>query len=141
MKKIFTLGLGILMLASCSSDDSGSSIDNSKLTDKKWYSVSATVLGQTFPVENDYPNCERDYIMFKTGGVFETSYHTEDCQEFTENGAWVLDGKTITTNEDGDITNAVIKKLTNTQLEVTTQEDFNQDGEMETITLRLTTSN
>lgn len=140
MKKFFTLGLGILMLASCSSDDSGSSIDASKLTNKKWYAVSFKVLGQTIPVETDYPQCGREYIMFKTGGVFASNYFTVDCQEFIDNGSWVLDGKTIATNQDGSITNAKINKLTSTELIVTSQEDFDEDGKLDTITLTLTSN-
>lgn len=140
MKKIFTLALGFLILASCSSDDNGSSIDASKFTDKKWYAVSIKVLGQTIPADSDYPECGREYIMFKTGGVFATSYFNEDCQEFVEVGSWVLDGKTIATNQDGSITNAKIKKLTDTQLQVTTQEDYNEDGKTETITLLLSSN-
>lgn len=140
MKKIFTLGLGIFLFLSCSSDDSGSSIDASKLTDKKWYAVSFTVLGQTLPVEGDYPECGREYVIFKTGGVFASSYFTEDCQEFIDNGTWTLDGKNIFTNQDGDITDAKIKKLTATQLQVTSQEDFDGDGKMETVTLLMSTN-
>lgn len=127
------------MLAGCSSDDNESSIDSAKLTDKKWYAVSFTVLGQTLPVESDYPECGREYVMFKTGGVFESSYFTSDCQEFTDNGMWTLEGKNIVTNQDGDVTNAVVKKLTATELQVTTQEDFDEDGKMETVTLLLST--
>lgn len=141
MKKLFTLALGLVLLASCSSDDGGSStIETSKLTNKKWYGVSVTVLGQTFPVTNDYPDCDRDYVMFKTGGAFDSSYHNADCQEFVDSGTWTLEGTTITTNEDGDITSAVIKKLTATELEVTTQEDYNLDGQMETVTMVLSTN-
>lgn len=140
MKKIFALGFGILMLASCSSDDSGSSIKASKLTDKKWYAKSFTVLGQTIPVESDYPECGKEYVMFKTGGVFESNYFTEDCQEFIDNGSWTLDGKNIVTNQDGDITDVTIKKLTATQLQVTSQEDFDGDGKKETITLLMSTN-
>lgn len=139
MKKIFTLGLGIFLFLSCSSDDNGGANEAAKLTDKKWYAVSFTVLGQTLPVESDYPDCGKDYVMFKTGGVFESNYFTEDCQEFTDNGTWTLDGKNIVTNQDGYVTNAVIKKLSATELQLTTQEDFDEDGKMETITLRLST--
>ncbi len=136
MKKIFVLGLSLFLLVSCSSDDSNS-IDGAKLTNKKWVTESFTVFGQTIPIENDYPNCERDYVMFKSGGVFETTSHNEDCEEFINTGSWTLNGNIITTNEDGDVTNATIKKLTNTQLQVTTQADFDDDGEMETVTLLL----
>lgn len=140
MKKILTLVLGLVLVASCSSDDSGGSIDASKLTNKKWYAVSTTVFGITFPIENDYPDCNRDYIMFNTGGVFVDAYHDQDCEEFIDNGSWVMEGKIITTNQDGEITSATVKKLTSSQLEVTTEEDFDEDGEMETITLLLSSN-
>ena len=140
MKKMFALALGLVLLGSCSSDDSGSSIDTANLTDKKWYGVSITVLGETIPVVNDYPNCGRDYVMFKTGGVFETSYHEETCEEFIDNGTWTLDGKNIATIQDGEITNATIRKLTDTQLQVTTQEDYDDDGQIETVTLLLSSN-
>ena len=141
MKKIFTLGLGILMLAACSSDDNGgSTINSSNLTNKKWVAVSFVVFGVTIPVDVDYPDCPRDFVMFKPAGVFASTYHNASCEEFVDNGTWIMEGNTITTNEDGDITVAVVKKLTATQLEVTTQEDYNLDGQMETVTLIMTSN-
>ena len=130
MKKIFTLGLGILMLASCSSDDSGSSIDASKLT-KKWYYSTTKVLGQTFPYE-DHEECGKDYIQFIDGGVFK-DVDVWDCEEYEDVANWTLDGKKITLTFFGQSTTATIQKLTDTSLQVTYKDDFNEDGKDETV--------
>ena len=141
MKKFFTLALGLVLFASCSSDDNGgNTVETSNLTNKKWVAISFIIEGQTIPADIDFPECERDYIMFKPDGVFTNAYYTSECEEVIDNGSWVLEGNTITTNEDGEITVATIKKLTATEFEVDTQQDIDFDGQLEMITLVMTSN-
>ena len=65
MKKIFALGFGILMLASCSSDDGGSSVNESQLTNKKWYYSKYVIEGVAMDYEHENIQCGKDYSLFK----------------------------------------------------------------------------
>ena len=139
MKKIFTLGLGILILASCSSEDKRSSIDEAKLTNKKWYYSKYVVLGQTIPYENEDVSCGKDYNIFLSNGTFEEGYYS-NCEVFVDEGAWVLEGKKITVSTNGDVQSATIKKLTDSALEIESKGDYDEDGKEETIKLVFTSN-
>lgn len=130
MKKIYTLGLGLLLLASCSSDDGGSSIDVSQLT-KKWYFNTTKVAGQTIPYD-DHEDCGKDYIEFVEGGEMR-QVDVWDCEEYVDTAEWTLEGKTITISFFGQSASATITKLTETVLEVKTKYDFDEDGDEETV--------
>lgn len=137
MKKIFALGLGILMLASCSNDDNSNSIDSSKLT-KKWYFSTTKVFGQTFPYD-DHEECGKDYLEFLSSGILK-SVDIWDCIPYSEDGAWVLEGNKITVSVDGEVSTGTIDKLTDTELQLTIQGDFNGDGNNETIVSTFTSN-
>lgn len=130
MKKLFTLALGLFLLVSCSSDDSGNStIDTSLLTNKKWYPSSTVIQGQTIPYEHENINCGKDYSMFMVEGVYKDVYLTMDCTEYVSTGTWVISGNTITTNESGDINSGTITKLTASELHVLAGYDIDDDGQ------------
>lgn len=146
MKKILALALGFVLLMSCSSDDSGNStIDTSLLTDKKWYAVSRFALGQTVPYENENPECGRDYAEFKTGGIFQDGYFT-DCTLYIRQGNWSINGNQITitnSNEENEEESTVvitITRLTNSELEVVSTYDFNDDGVEENVVLKMSSN-
>lgn len=134
MKKIFSLVLGLVFFASCSSDDNNS-IDASKLTNKKWFPISTEVVGMTIPYEHENIECGKDYNSFLTGGVFKTVYFNFDCTEDVYLDSWKLEGNKITTIEDGYTTVATVVKLDANSLVVTAQIDVNDDGSKETVKL------
>lgn len=133
MKKIFSLVLGLVFLASCSSDDSNDSVDASKLTNKKWFPVSTKVFGMTIPYEHDNLQCGKDYNMFQDAGVFKTVYWNSDCTEDIYLDSWKLEGNKITTIEDGDITVARIVKLDANSLIVRAMVDVDENGTEENV--------
>lgn len=139
MRKIFTLGLGLLLLSSCSSDDNGSSADVSKLTNKKWYFSKYVVLGQTIPYENDDATCGRDYNQFLSNGVLEEGYYN-NCELYLDEGAWVLEGNKLIGSFEGDVQTATIKKLTDTALEIESKADYDEDGDEETVKVVFTSN-
>jgi hypothetical protein len=132
MKKVFALGLGILMLASCSKDDEASAIDASKLP-KKWYFSTTRVLGQTIPYD-DHEECGKDYLEFLSSGILK-SVDIWDCVSYTDTGAWILEGNKITISFDGAAAaeSGTVSKLTDTELQLTIRGDYNDDGKDETI--------
>lgn len=139
MKKIFTLVLGLALMTACSSDDSGNSVDVSKLTNKKWYFASYKVAGQTIPYENDDATCGRDYNQFLVNGTLEDAYFS-DCALFVDEGTWVLNGNKLTGTFEGDIETVTIKKLTGTELEVEAKNDFDENGTEETVRVVFTSN-
>ena len=138
MKKIFALGFGILMLASCSSDDGGSSVNESQLTNKKWYYSKYVIEGVAMDYEHENIQCGKDYSLFKDTGVFVDAYYTSDCEEMITEDSWTLDGKKLSLNCDGEISTFTISKLTNATLEVTAKQDVDEDGKLDTIKMIFT---
>jgi hypothetical protein len=109
------------------------------LTNKKWYFASYKVAGQTIPYENENGTCGRDYYEFQAGGTFINSYYSQ-CELFTSQRGWVLEGAKITVSLDGEVDSATIKNLTNTELELEIRVDFDDNGTEETIRVVLTSS-
>jgi hypothetical protein len=138
MKKIFALGFGILMLASCSSDDAGSSVQESQLTNKKWYYSKYVIKGIAMTHEHENIECGKDYSLFKDTGVFVDAYYESDCEEMITEDSWTLDGKKLSLNFDGEILTYTISKLTNATLEVTTKQDVDEDGKLDTVKMIFT---
>lgn len=131
MKKVYALGLGLLFLASCSSDDGGgSTIDVSQLT-KKWYLNTTIVEGQTIPYD-DHEDCGKDYLEFVEGGQFR-QVDVWECEEYVEEAVWALDGNTITISLFGQSVSTNIVTLTATVFEVENAYDFDGDGDEEMV--------
>ena len=140
MKKMFTLALGLVLLGSCSSDDSGSStIDTAQLTNKKWYYSNTIVNGVSFPYM-DHEACGKDYIEFLAGGVYR-DVDVWDCENDITTGTWSLNGETITVNivNEGS-NNGNIVSLTTNSLTVSSSFDFNEDGTSETVIQNFTSN-
>ena len=130
MKKILSLALGLVLLASCSSDDKESSVDVAKLTNKNWYINSYIVNGSTIPYENENPDCGRDYTKFESTGVVKDVYFN-DCTPYTDTGAWTLDGNNLSITEDGTLFQLKVITLNSNTLKIEGESDFNEDGIME----------
>ena len=139
MKKIFTLGLSIFMLAACSSNDSRSSIDSAKLTNKKWFYSKYLVLGQTIPYENEDPSCGKDYNLFMANGTMQDGFYS-NCELYVDEGTWVLNGNKITGTFEGEAQTVTITNLTDSTLEIESKGDFNEDGKEETVKVVFTTN-
>lgn len=132
MKKLLTLGFAALFLASCSNDDGDSSYEASQLQ-KKWYFVSTTIAGQTFPYD-DHEACGKDYIEFLSNMTYRT-VDVWECEEYAETGSWsLMDGNMLMV--DGD--EATIKSLNATNMTLTLKYDYDDDGDIDTITEKLT---
>lgn len=131
MKKFLTLVLGLIMITACSSDDKGSStVDGAKIT-KKWYFSTTKIGGQTIPY-TDHEDCGKDYVEFLSSGVFR-EVDVMDCELIIDAGTWNLDGKNLTIFFSDGPKDFVVSKLTATVLEVTYQEDYDDNGVLETV--------
>ena len=129
--KILSLGAAALLLASCSSDDSGSSIDQSLLL-KKWYQVSYTVNGQTYPYE-DHEECGKDYIEFKTGNIFR-SVDVFECEENVDGqGTYSVSGNQITLHNGSQNNTATVLELTAQTFKVQIIYDYDENGTDDTV--------
>lgn len=127
MKKILSMVLSVVLLASCSSDDKENSINAAKLVDKKWYRNSYIVNGATIPYENDNPDCGRDYSQFESTGVLRDVYFN-DCTPYTDTGAWTLNGNNLSITEEGTLFQLKITTLNATTLKIEGESDLNEDG-------------
>lgn len=137
MKKVLALAfVAISFLTSCSSDETVSVTDE-KLK-RKWYFRSYQSQGET--VQYVHQNCVKDYFELLSDGVFTNNYVTS-CGPliyFTSTGSWTVSGDLITTNESGESKTGKITKLSDTNLQITYQGDFDEDGEEETMKVNYT---
>lgn len=132
MKKVVAFALVALsLLASCSSDES-ISVSEEKLI-RKWYFKSFKVEGET--IQYDHQDCVKDYLELFPDGVYTNNYVTScaPLNYFTDAGSWTLSGDEITFNDSGDVKIGKITQLTSTNLQITVQGDFDDDGDEETM--------
>jgi hypothetical protein len=132
MKKfsIFLISLFVfsMFFSSCSSSDDSSS--SSSIIGKWNYSkISTTLNGVTSP-EMDYdgnePGCSKDYIEFKTGGIFnESDYSGSTCIINSTVGTWVQTGSTITITEGTDVISAQVVSVSSSELKVKASDTLN----------------
>lgn len=118
MKKLIGLGLALLCLTACSSDDdSGSPINLNQLT-KRWYNVSYVIAGKTVAYDGHLP-CGKDYTEF-IGGSSVKEVDFFNCQEdpITTTGTYTAAEKSLTTVIDGVTSVYTIKKLNSKSLEI-----------------------
>ncbi len=131
------MGACALFAFACSSDDSDS-LDYSKLT-RKWYNVSEKVAGTTFPYD-DHEACGKDYIEFMDSnmGRFVDVWGCESGVQTDESEfVWVREGKNLIL--DG-VEAATIRKVNSSTLELSTEYDYDGDGEDDTVILRYTST-
>lgn len=84
--------------------------------------MSATINGVASP-EEDYddnePGCPKDYIEFKTGGVFnDADYSGSTCVIDLSSGTWVQSGSNITITEGTDVVTFQVVSVTSTTLKI-----------------------
>ena len=126
MKRIYYLGLGLLisasLLSSCSKDDAGPKQSKTEMlagaTEKKWKLVDNNAFGISIGVED----CEKDDVFtFSNNKNFAYSFGTDDCDGDTNfTGTWSFNAgeTTVTIPEDGVDVTYTIKELTSTTLKV-----------------------
>lgn len=119
MKKLLGLGLALLCLASCSDDDSDTSVKLDNLQ-KKWYNVSYILAGKTVAYDGNLA-CGKDYKEFSTNqDLKDVDYY--DCQQDarTTTGTYTAVDKTLTTSLGGSTTVYTIEKLDSKTLQIAT---------------------
>ncbi|MBF01329.1 MAG: hypothetical protein CMP77_15320 [Flavobacterium sp.] len=127
MKKLLmvsALALAGLTFTACGDDDGGGS---SASLEGKWYfsKTGTAVGGQEAFIDYDHEEgCEKDYVEFVEGGVYRDVSHWSDCETDVETDSWSRSGNTITIGEGTDAVSGTIKKLTGSELRVSTTEEL-----------------
>jgi hypothetical protein len=139
MKKIFLLPiLSLLMLSSCSSDDSVT-VSEEKLT-RKWYYKSYQANGTTDAYE--HLPCAKDYVEFLANGTY-IEYYITNCNPTSignSTGSWILEGSTVAVAIDGENYSGKVTKLTTTDLQLTLTADYDDDGDEEKVRVNFTSN-
>lgn len=137
MKKLFALAfVALSLMTSCSSDESVS-VTEEKLV-KKWYYKSFQANGETDAY--GHQACSKDYIQFLADGTYIEHYVNTcsplDTETFT--GSWVLEGNTVAVSIDGDNFSGKVTKISATELQITQNGDYDEDGDDEKIKANFT---
>jgi len=120
MKKVLTLAIAALFLASCSSDDNDEPKINLDHLQKRWYPESTRFNnGEPQPYEG-HEACGKDYTEFQANNVLK-EVDVVDCQTdpTVTNGTYTVQDETLTTNLGTTIV-YTIKKLTANELQLET---------------------
>jgi hypothetical protein len=122
---VFALFLG-LVFTSCSKDDSPSSASASVVGKWNYSKISFTINGVTSPeidYDDDEPGCSKDYIEFKTAGVYnEGDYSGTTCVLDLTVGTWSETGSQLTITADGTPASLEILSVTSSTLKVKVKE-------------------
>ncbi len=133
----------VALFASCSDDDSSSSVSASKL-EGKWYYVETKAQGLS--IDYEHMPCAKDYLEFADGGVYR-EYEVWDCDgntvsdADTSTGTYTLSGKKVTVTVDGYTETVTVKKLTGSRLELSRAMDMDEDGETDLTVTEVLSSN
>ena len=123
---VFVLFLG-LNFTSCSSSDNDSSSSSSIVGKWNFSKTQSTMGGVTTP-EEDYehtPNCSKDYVEFKTGGVCNAgTYQGSTCILDIDPATWALSGSTITITDGTDVSTIELVSVTSSALKLKQTETF-----------------
>lgn len=150
MKKIkalmFAFVLAGMTVVSCSSDDSSGPAPT---IEGKWNQVKTTVKvtnggTSTIPYDSNESGCEKDYLEFLEGGVFNDAVFNKsgggDCQETKYAGTWTKTDSSLTIANAGTLSGTyTITKLTNSDLQV--QRAVEVGGVVSTATIYLSKVN
>jgi hypothetical protein len=131
MKKIkifmFAFILAGMTVVSCSSDDNAGPAPT---IEGKWNQEKTVVrinngASTDIPYSGNQAGCEKDYVEFVTGGVFnEVIYFdpagTVDCEvDMLPPGSWNKNDNILTISNQGDLTGVYeIVRLTNSELQI-----------------------
>jgi hypothetical protein len=138
----------VVAFSSCKKDDEAPS-KTAILTSKNWnlVKVESTLDGVTGDETDEWlRDCDGDdVIKFKTGGIYEESPGTDDCNGDDEvyTGTWAFSSSDtkITMTIDGDTEVYNVVSLDNSKFVVETEEftdDWDGDGDEETVKIRFT---
>ncbi|MSP85235.1 MAG: hypothetical protein EXR18_05365 [Flavobacteriaceae bacterium] len=132
MKKLIILFVFVLFLGlnftSCSSSDNDSS--STSLIVGKWnFSKFQVTEGGVTTPEMDYPNtpnCPKNYVEFKTGGVCNAgTYEGSTCILDIDPATWALSGSTIAITDGTDVSTLELVSVTSSTLKVKQTETEN----------------
>lgn len=124
----------IFLSTSCTKDDDNTSTNGvtvkKELLVGKWYFVDQVINGERIPYD-DHEDCGRDYVEFKEDGTI-WQMDVWDCEEYYEHtgvysisdGQLHLNGETVKVIE-----------LNSSKFSITGEEDYDEDGEMDEVTL------
>jgi hypothetical protein len=122
---VFALFLGVVF-TSCSKDDSPSSASASLVGKWNYSKISFTINGVTSPeidYDDDEPGCSKDYIEFKTAGVYnEGDYSGTTCVLDLTVGTWSQTGSQLTITADGTPAALEVLSITSSTLKVKVKE-------------------
>lgn len=130
MKKIKALMVAFVLagmtVVSCSSDDSGPA----PTIDGKWNQIKTVVRLNNgsptdIPYDGNQSGCDKDYIEFLTGGVFNDVVFIDpagpiSCEEDKlPSGSWSKNNNMLTISNQGELSgNHEIVRLTNSELQI-----------------------
>lgn len=105
-----------LMMVSCNKDDDGGSEGT---LEGKWIYSKSGGMASGHEVLTDWDHtegCNKDYVEFVEGGVYNDVYYWEDCEEDKWETTWTREGNTITVGtgeaaETGEIINLTGSEL------------------------------
>ena len=105
----------------------------------KWYFVATSANGET--EEYEHMPCGKDYMEFLPDGLLKQK-SIWDCDgetpvAFDFEAEYTTGSNTITITVQGQTQTVNVKKLTSSELEVTYTEDYDEDGDEETVTERM----
>lgn len=106
----------------------------------KWYFVSTSINGET-ELYDDHEPCGKDYLEFLPNNVIK-QVDVWDCDgnnpvSSEYEATYTTSGNKITLGVEGQSNTVTVQKLTNSELEVTYKEDWDEDGNEETIIERM----
>lgn len=107
---------------------------------KKWYYKEYVVAGQAIPYQNE--TCGRDYIELLANDVYNeyTVWGCDPLDAETDSGSWSLSGTTLTANVSGYTESGTISGLTSSTMQITYQDDWDEDGTLETVKVNFTSN-
>ena len=135
MKKIFTKLLVLLVEVASGMVLTGCEKNNQKNLNGRWKLVSYDVEYKNGnDVEKNTVPLHYSLIWeFTSGGTFIQTME-EDGEIYTTSATYAFENNIITTNDDGDVMQMVVKELTSKKLVVERSESEIEDGKLYTIT-------
>lgn len=135
MKKIVFSSILVMLLAvmgACTSDDDEvSQVTNNELVGT--WDYESTIINN---VNNPYPHsegCDKDHVIFESGGVYRTITFAEDCAKEEDKFGYSVSGSSLTfIGSDGSST--VTYSISNNTLSISYQYDYDEDGDDDNIT-------
>lgn len=126
--KTFGMLLTAITVISCSSSDDPTT--SGELVGK-WYYKEYRAGGETYPYEDHEP-CGKDYVQFNADGT-GVNVDVWDCELDAAPFSYTRSGNSISITSDGETDTVQIVELSSTTLQVTYNDDFDEDGDNDTV--------